>query len=89
MFQGCLHYCIQQRRYHVSLIVVVRSELLRLYFLIVLLEMTILGRQILQLQNVQTNAQPYPSPDTSVCKMKGLLKSRKARIGGVTRCCRS
>ena len=49
MFQGCLHYCIQQRRYHVSLIVVVRSELLRLYFLIVLLEMTILGRQILQL----------------------------------------
>ena len=89
MFQGCLHYCIQQRRYHVSLIVVVRSELLRLYFLIVLLEMTILGGQILQLQNVQTNAQPYPSPDTSACKMKGLLKSRKARIGGVTRCCRS
>ena len=26
MFHGCLHYCIQQHHYHVSLIVVMRSD---------------------------------------------------------------
>ena len=36
MFNGCLRYWIQQRYYHISLIVVARSELLRLYFLIAL-----------------------------------------------------
>ena len=38
MFHGCLYDRNQQRIYHVSLIVEVRSELLRLYFLIALLE---------------------------------------------------
>ena len=38
MFHGCLHDRNHQRLYHVSLIVEVRSELLRLYFLIALLE---------------------------------------------------
>ena len=60
MFHGCLHDRNHQRIYHVSLIVEVRSELLRLYFLIALLErnqllpkMTVSGHQILQLQDLK------------------------------------